>query len=113
MGDAETEETAGGSTSDVGAPKRRRFPTAFTVLAGVLLLVWIASFFVPAGAYKIDAETAGPVPGSYHELPSCSSAKGDELCVETSFDQRLKQLWIAPPNGLYGIENDRGFVSAD
>ncbi len=29
------------------------------------------------------------------------------------FDQRLKQLWIAPPNGLYGIENERGFVSAD
>jgi uncharacterized ion transporter superfamily protein YfcC len=93
--------------------KPLKFPTAFTVLAAVLLLVWVASFFVPAGAYRIDAETAGPVPGSYHELPSCSNAKGDELCVETSFDQRLKQLWIAPPNGLYGIENDRGFVSAD
>jgi uncharacterized ion transporter superfamily protein YfcC len=93
--------------------KRFRFPTAFTVLAAVLLLVWVASFFVPAGAYKIDPKTAGPVPGSYHELPSCSSVKGDELCVETSFDQRLKQLWIAAPNGLYGVENDRGFVSAD
>ena len=75
--------------------------------------MWIASFFVPAGAYKLDPKTAGPVPGSYHELPSCSDAAGDELCVETSFDQRLKQLWIATPNGLYGIENDRGFVSAD
>ena len=49
----------------------------------------------------------------YHELPSCANAQGDELCVETAFDQRFKQLWIAPPNGLYGIENDRGFVSAD
>ena len=35
------------------------------------------------------------------------------MCVETSFDQRLKKLWIAAPNGLYGIESDRGFVSAD
>jgi uncharacterized ion transporter superfamily protein YfcC len=93
--------------------KKLRFPTAFTVLAAVLLLVWIASFFVPAGAYKLDAKTAGPVPGTYHELPSCSNAKGDELCVETAFDQRFKQLWIAPSNGLYGIENSRGFVSAD
>ena len=95
------------------AAKQLKFPTAFTVLAAVLLLVWIASFFVPAGAYDIDPEAGGPVPGSYHELPSCANAKGDELCVETAFDQRFKQLWIAPPNGLYGIENDRGFVSAD
>jgi uncharacterized ion transporter superfamily protein YfcC len=100
-------------TEREGGGKKLRFPTAFTVLAAVLLLVWVASFFVPAGAYKTDPQTAGPVPGSYHELPSCSNAKGDELCVETSFDQRLKQLWIAPPNGLYGVENDRGFVSAD
>jgi uncharacterized ion transporter superfamily protein YfcC len=95
------------------ATKKLRFPTAFTVLAAVLVLVWIASFFVPAGAYDIDPKAGGPVPGSYHELPSCANAQGDELCVETAFDQRFKQLWIAPPNGLYGIENDRGFVSAD
>ena len=53
------------------------------------------------------------MPGTYHQLPSCSQATGGALCVETSFDQRLKQLWIAAPNGLYGVENDRGFVSAD
>lgn len=103
----------GGSAGGEPPPKKLRFPTAFTVLAAVLLLVWLASFFVPAGAYDTDPATGGPKPGTYHELPACSSAKGDELCVETAFDQRLKQLWIAPPNGLYGIENDRGFVSAD
>jgi uncharacterized ion transporter superfamily protein YfcC len=95
------------------APKKIKFPTAFTVLAGVLLLVWVASFVVPAGAYRVDPETDGPVPGTYRELPSCSNAEGDAVCVETGFDQRLKQLWIAPPNGLYGVENDRGFVAAD
>src|SRR3954471_23014616 len=98
---------------EVPGTRTLKFPTAFTVLAAVLLLVWVASFFVPAGAYKLDPKTAGPVPGTYHELPSCSDATGDALCVETSFDQRLKQLFIATPNGLYGIENDRGFVSAD
>lgn len=95
------------------APKTLRFPTAFTVLAAVLLLVWAASFFVPAGAYKVDPKTDGPVPGTYRELPSCSQAEGDALCVETAVDQRLKQLWIAAPNGLYGVESSRGFVGAD
>jgi len=97
----------------VEAGRKFKFPTAFTVLAAVLLLVWVASFFVPAGAYKTDPKTGGPVPGSYRELPSCSNASGDELCVETALDQRVKQLWVAAPNGLYGIENERGFVSAD
>ena len=57
-------------------PKKLKFPTAFTVLAAVLAVVWVASFFVPAGAYKLDKKTAGPVPGTYHELPSCSDAQG-------------------------------------
>src|SRR3954451_19867996 len=94
-------------------PKQLKFPTAFTVLVAVLVLVWIASFFVPAGAYETDPKSSGPVPGSYRELPSCANATGDELCVEPAFDQRLKQLFIAPSNGLYGVENERGFVSAD
>jgi uncharacterized ion transporter superfamily protein YfcC len=94
-------------------PRKLKFPTAFTVLAAVLLVVWVASFVVPAGAYKTDPKTDGPVPGTYSELSSCADAQNGELCVETSFDQRLKQLWIAPPNGLYGIENERGFVGAD
>jgi uncharacterized ion transporter superfamily protein YfcC len=121
--------------------KRFKFPTAFTVLAGVLLLVWVASFFVPAGRYQTKAD-GSPVPGTYHELPSCSAvaAGGTALvvespgetgtapvdaeqaptahvapepgvnCVDTSFTYRFKQLWIAPPNGLYGVEATNGFV---
>src|SRR6478735_6167428 len=66
-----------------GSPpqKKFKFPTAFTVLAIVLLLVWIASFFVPAGIYNKDAE-GSPVPGTYHELPSCADvAAGHGLSV--------------------------------
>ena len=114
--------------------KKFKFPTAFTVLAAVLLLVWIASFFVPAGAYKKDADGA-PIPGTYHKLPSCSApaatapaidadspaesgqapvdaaaAPGATVteaglpCVDTAFSFRFKQLWDATPNGLYGVE---------
>jgi uncharacterized ion transporter superfamily protein YfcC len=53
--------------------KSFKFPTAFTVLAAVLLLVWLAAFFVPAGVYKTDPSTGSPVPGTYHELHSCSA----------------------------------------
>jgi uncharacterized ion transporter superfamily protein YfcC len=119
---------------------RFKFPTAFTVLAAVLLLVWIAAFFVPAGIYKKDS-AGSPVPGTYHKLPSCSAvaaggaalvvdspgetgvAPADaqnapgattpapgENCVDTDFTYRFKQLWNAPPNGLYGVEASNGFV---
>jgi uncharacterized ion transporter superfamily protein YfcC len=123
--------------------KKFRFPTAFTVLVAVLLLVWLAGFFVPAGAYKSDSTTGAPVPGTYHKLPSCDapaatapaieadsptesgqapadaeSAPGATItageagqpCVDTSFSFRFKQLWNAPPNGLYGVESGNGFV---
>ena len=33
-------------------------------------------------------------------------------CVDTSFTLRFKQLWNAPPNGLYGVEGSNGFVGA-
>jgi hypothetical protein len=36
--------------------KKLKFPTAFTVLAAVPALVWVASLFVPAG---------GPIPSSH------------------------------------------------
>jgi uncharacterized ion transporter superfamily protein YfcC len=123
--------------------KTFKFPTAFTVLVAVLLLVWIASFFVPAGAYQTDPGTGAPVPGTYHKLLSCDapaatapaieadsptesgqspsdaeSAPGATItageagqpCVDTSFSFRFKQLWDAPPNGLYGVESGKGFV---
>ena len=90
------------------AKKTLRFPTAFTVLFAVLLLVWIAAFFVPAGVY--DTKDGGPVPGTYHRLQNCSTAASGEQCVDTSLAFRFKQLWIAPPNGLYGVESDQGQV---
>src|SRR5439155_14057043 len=70
-------------------------------------------FFVPAGKYATDPATGGPQPGTYHELPNCSLDAPPATCVDTSFTFRFKQLWDAPPNGLYGIENATGFVSAD
>jgi uncharacterized ion transporter superfamily protein YfcC len=122
------------------SPRTFKFPTAYTVLALVLVLVWLASFFVPAGVYKLD-KSGAPKPGTYHKLPSCSEpvetapslntssptesgeapadaqyAPGTTVgeaglpCVDTSLTFRFKQLWDSPANGLYGVESSNGFV---
>src|SRR5690349_212087 len=133
------DQLPGAEPPDATPAKKFKFPTAFTVLAIVLLLVWIASFIVPAGTYKKDA-SGSPVPGTYHELPTCDAvaaggaalvvdspgetgvAPADAVsapgatpvpgsnCVDTSFTYRFKTLWNAPPNGLYGVEASNGFV---
>src|SRR3974377_1210683 len=69
----EPQAEAGGDGGAPAEPKRKfKFPPAFTGLFIVLLLVWIASFWVPAGTYNKDAN-GSPIPGTYHHLPSCSA----------------------------------------
>ena len=82
--------------------KPRRFPTAFTVLAAVLLAVWALSFVIPSGTYQVDSETGGPKPGTYQEIDT-----------DKSIPHQFYKLWSAPTNGLYGIENEAGNVSVD
>ena len=94
-------------------PKPRRFPTAFTVLAIVLLVVWGLSFVIPSGTYDINPKTGGPEPGTYHELPSCGDVPEGEACVDKGFVHQFNKLWAAPTNGLYGIENGKGNVDVD
>jgi uncharacterized ion transporter superfamily protein YfcC len=89
----------------VEEPKERRplrFPTAFTVLAAVLLVVWGLSFVIPSGTYDVDADTGGPIPGTYTEID-----------IDKSLPHQFYKLWNAPTNGLYGIVNDAGNVSVD
>jgi uncharacterized ion transporter superfamily protein YfcC len=125
--------------TDQATQRSFKFPTALTVLTIVLVAVWIAAFFIPAGVYDLDPETGGPIPGTYHELPSCDEATPaaapapsaepptpeepppsdtpavlpDEPCSDKSLEHRFDILWDAPPNGLYGVENERGFVGGD
>ncbi|WP_431979917.1 YfcC family protein [Streptomyces qinglanensis] len=87
------EVPAGDAAPDEVAERRRtfRFPSAFTVLVAVTLAVWALTFVVPAGRYD-TAEDGSPVPGTYHTVG-----------LTTSFADRLKDLFLAPVNGLYGV----------
>ena len=51
-------------------PKKKfEFPSAFTILFLLLVLIAAATFIIPAGTYDYN-EDGEPVPGTYHEVPS-------------------------------------------
>lgn len=74
-----------------------KFPTAYTVLFILLILVVIATWFIPAGQYEKN-EDGEPIPGSYHQ-------------VEQNPQRILADGLLAPVNGMYGIEGEDGSVS--
>lgn len=86
-------------------PQHKRkftFPSALTILAIVTVAVWLLAFLIPSGAYDRNDEGA-PVEGSYHRVAS-----------DQSFVDRLNDLFLAPVNGLYGIQDEKsGVVGPD
>jgi uncharacterized ion transporter superfamily protein YfcC len=88
-----------------------RFPQALTVLAIILVAVWVAAFFIPSGLYERTPE-GDPIPGSYQQIPTCSGAPEGTPCIDKSPLAMFQTLWVASPNGLYGIEDEAGSVAA-
>jgi uncharacterized ion transporter superfamily protein YfcC len=82
-----TEETA------EGARRKGGFPAPITILLGVLLAVWVAAFFIPAGEFQLD-ENGSPIAGTYSQIEPPLDTKG-----------RIRDLLLAPVNGLYGIQD--------
>ena len=93
--------TSAPDASEHDAESRRfRFPSAFTVLFGVTLTVWLLAFLIPTGEYRTDPDSGRPIPGSYEEVDA-----------GLSFVDRLYQLFMAPVNGLYGVRDAAtGFI---
>jgi len=72
------------------------FPTAYTILALLVVIVAALTFVIPAGKYDTDAEGL-PIPGTYH--------------VVESNPQRLRDAILAPINGMYGVKDAEGYVN--
>jgi uncharacterized ion transporter superfamily protein YfcC len=76
-----------------------QFPGTLTVLVIVTFLVWLAAFLIPSGTYEHD-ENGVPTPGSFQRVDS-----------PQSFGERVEDFFLAPVNGLYGLQNpETGFV---
>jgi uncharacterized ion transporter superfamily protein YfcC len=76
---------------------RFRLPSAYTILFALIVVMAIATWIIPAGAYDLDKEGA-PVPGTYHEV----AGHPQRILIDSL---------TAPINGLYGIENSKGNIS--
>jgi uncharacterized ion transporter superfamily protein YfcC len=49
-------------------PKRKfSFPTAFTILLGLIIVFALLTFIIHAGQYDYNAE-GQPIPGTYHAV---------------------------------------------
>jgi uncharacterized ion transporter superfamily protein YfcC len=95
MSDIETDAT------ESKAPGGFKFPGAVTTLAIVIVLVWLAALFIPAGRYQIDAG-GSPIPGTFELIPS-----------PLSLGARVEQLVLAPVNGVYGLRNADDVVDTE
>ncbi len=83
-----------------GERRKRGFPAPVTILTCVLIAVWIAAFFIPAGEYRHDPG-GSPVAGSFRNVESPLDFKG-----------RIEDLMLAPVNGMAGIQDpETGRVS--
>ena len=82
-----------------GQERRRGFPAPITILTFVLILVWIAAFFIRSGEYKHDP-SGSPIADSFRYVQP-----------PLGFEGRLADLLLAPVNGMYGIQDpDTGQV---
>jgi len=80
--------------SEARAPKLGfKFPGAVTTLAIVVVLVWVAALFIPAGRYLTDAD-GSPIPGTYEQTAS-----------PLNLTETIQQLVLAPINGIYGLRS--------
>jgi uncharacterized ion transporter superfamily protein YfcC len=94
-----SDATAATPVEEVEEEKKSRFsfPHPVTFLGAIIVLVWIATLFIPAGEYKrVDGR---PVPGSFHHVPSPLDAR-----------EKVANLFLSPINGLYGIRGESGHV---
>ena len=85
----------GGDPVTDAEPEKKgfQFPSTMTVLVIVTFLVWLAAFLIPSGTYE-RSEDGVPEPGSYRQIDS-----------PQDFGERVGDFFLAPVNGLYGLQN--------
>ena len=92
--------------------KRFHMPTAYTILFLLIILVAIATWFIPSGAYDYVDDV--PVAGSYHTVEGNPQGVGDVLKAAFSgfFDAVDVCVFILMVGGFLGVVMKTGAVDA-
>lgn len=92
MSNNEPKSPSSGAATPGTPPRPFSFPTAFTILFGLILFVAALTWIIPAGQFdRVQNEALGkevPVPGTYHE-------------VEANPQRLLRSMLMAPIAGMY------------
>lgn len=84
------------ATSETQAKRKFTFPSAFTILALITVIVALLTYVIPAGRYTTDPDGA-PIPGTYQTVEQNPATVQDIL--------------LAPINGMYGIQDEEGNIN--
>jgi uncharacterized ion transporter superfamily protein YfcC len=101
-GATEATAAAAPTESDTKTQETKRtftFPSAYTILFLLLIVVTILTWIIPAGRYEYAADGA-PIPGTYHAVPQ------NPLRI-------VEGALLGPVDGMYGLKDSDGFVSAN
>jgi uncharacterized ion transporter superfamily protein YfcC len=85
------QKTTGAETAEPKPKRTFTFPSAYTILFAIMLVVTILTWIIPAGQYKYDAE-GKPIPNTYHQVPK-------------NPQHFLQHTLIAPVDGMYGLKD--------
>ena len=89
-----------------------KMPTAYTILLGLIILVAIATWFVPAGQY--DYVDGVPVAGTYHAVEQNPQGVGDVILASFHgfYDAVDVCVFILTVGGFLGVVMRTGAVDA-
>ncbi|MBQ1251782.1 MAG: YfcC family protein, partial [Firmicutes bacterium] len=96
--------------------RKWNMPTAYSILFLLIILVAVATWFVPAGQYDyfLDGDTEKPISGTYHRVES--NAQGIGSIILASFrgfyDAVDICLFILAVGGFLGVMMKTGAVNA-
>lgn len=91
--------------------KRFKMPTAYAILAGLIVAVAIATWLIPTGQY--DYADGTPVAGSYHAVAANPQGIGAVLLspLQGFFDAVDVELFILMVGGFLGVVMETGAIN--
>ena len=94
------------------AKRKFQMPTAYTILFLLIILVAVATWFIPAGSY--DYEEGVPLAGTYHAVPANPQGAGDVVQAPFAgfYDAVDVCIFILTVGGFLGVVMKTGAVDA-